>query len=145
MELIVLKGKENTGKTTTINYVYNKLRGEGYIESSPKDFKDLGDVDFLTVLEKDGVKIGVVSQGDEADKIPIYLKKLKEKDCQKVICALRKEIEKEVNLLEISKNTILKEIEINKAKPNSFEQRKNVINGKVTEILNYLKDSLKTL
>jgi hypothetical protein len=81
MELIVLKGKENTGKTTTINYVSNGLRGKGYIESSPKDFKDLGNGDFLTILEKERVKIGVVSQGDEADKIPIYLKKLKEKDC----------------------------------------------------------------
>lgn len=135
MELIVLKGKENTGKTTTINCVCNKLRGKRYIESSPKNFKDLGNGDFLTVLEKEGVKIGIISQGDEADKIPIYLKELKEKDCQKIICALRKEIEKKVNLLEISKNTILKEIEINKAKPNSFEQRKNVINDKVKEIL----------
>ena len=133
MELIVLKGKENTGKTTTINYVSNGLRGKGYIESSPKDFKDLGNGDFLTILEKERVKIGVVSQGDEADKIPIYLKKLKEKDCQKVICALRKEIEKEVDLLMGDKNTTLKEVEM--VKERSIEGKINQINQKVEEIL----------
>lgn len=133
MELIVLKGKENTGKTTTINYVSNGLRGKGYIEFSPKDFKDLGNGDFLTILEKERVKIGVVSQGDEADKIPIYLKKLKEKDCQKVICALRKEIEKEVDLLMGDKNTTLKEVEM--VKERSIEGKINQINQKVEEIL----------
>ena len=42
MKLIVLKGKENTGKTTTINCVCNDLRGKGYIEPSSKTFEDLG-------------------------------------------------------------------------------------------------------
>ena len=41
MKLIVLKGEPDAGKTVTINYVYNKLRGEGYIESSKNVFKDL--------------------------------------------------------------------------------------------------------
>lgn len=133
MELIVLKGKENTGKTTTINYVSNGLRGKGYIESSPKDFEDLGNGDFLTILEKDGVKIGVVSQGDEADKIPIYLKKLKGKDCQKVVCTLRKKIEKRVDLLMGDKNITLKEVEM--VKERSIEGKINQINQKVKEIL----------
>ena len=133
MVLIVLKGKENTGKTTAINYVCNKLRGIGYIESSPKDFEDLENGDFLTILEKERVKIGIVSQGDEADKIPIYLKKLKEKDCQKVICALRKEIEKEVDLLMGDKNITLEEVEM--VKERSIEGKINQINQKVEEIL----------
>lgn len=133
MVLIVLKGKENTGKTTTINYVCNKLRGEGYIESSLKDFEDLGNGDFLTILEKERVKIGIVSQGDEADKIPIYLKKLKGKDCQKVICALRKEIEKKVDLLMGDKNITLEEVEM--VKESSIKGKINQINQKVKEIL----------
>lgn len=133
MELIVLKGKENTGKTTTINCVCNKLRGKRYIESSPKNFKDLGNGDFLTVLEKEGVKIGIISQGDEADKIPIYLKELKEKDCRKIICALRKEIEKKVDLLMGDKNTTLEEVEM--VKERSIKGKINQINQKVEEIL----------
>lgn len=143
MELIVLKGKENTGKTTTINCVCNDLRGKGYIEPSSQTFEDLGNGDFLTVLEKEGVKIGIISQGDEPDKFPNYFEKIEQKACTentcsnniKVICALRKSIENEVDLLDGNKNTILTEVEINKANPNSFEGRKSEINQKVKELL----------
>ena len=138
MKLIVLKGKENTGKTTTINCVCNDLRGKGYIEPSSKTFEDLGNGDFLTVLEKEGVKIGIISQGDEPDKFLNYFEKIEQKACSnniKVICALRKSIENEVDLSDGAKNTILKEVEINKANPNSFEGRKSEINQKVKELL----------
>ena len=143
MELIVLKGKENTGKTTTINWLCNYLRGKGYIEPSSKIFRDLGNGDFLTVLQKEGVEIGIISQGDEPDKIPNYLKEIEQKASSnkiKVICALRKSIENnKVDLSNGGKNTILKEVEINKANPNSFEGRKSEINQKVEEI----KDDLQ--
>ena len=139
MELIVLKGKENTGKTTTINWVCNDLRGQGYIEkTSSQIFKDLGNGDFLTVLQKGEVEIAIISQGDEPDKIPNYLKEIEQKASSnniKVICALRKSIENKVDLSDGGKNTILKEIEINKAKPNSFEGRKSEIKQKVKDIL----------
>ena len=129
MELIVLKGKENTGKTTTINCV----------KTSSQIFKDLENGDFLTVLQKEGVEIGIISQGDEPDKIPNYLKEIEQKASSnkiKVICALRKSIKNnKVDLLDGGKNTILKEIEINKAKPNSFEGRKSEIKQKVEDIL----------
>lgn len=138
MELIVLKGDENTGKTTTINWVYNDLRGDGYIEPSSKIFRDLRYGDFLTVLQKGEVEIGIISQGDEPNEIPNYLKEIEQKASSnniKVICALRKSIENEVDLSDGGKNTILKEIEINKAKPNSFEGRKSEIKQKVEKIL----------
>lgn len=136
MELIVLKGKENTGKTTIINWICNHLRGKGYIESSPETFRDLGNGDFLTVLQKGEGKIGIISQGDESDKIPNYLKEIEQKACSnniKVICALRKTIENKVDLSDGGKNTILKEIEIEKTSP-SFEKIKSKINQKVEEI-----------
>lgn len=138
MELIVLKGDENTGKTTTINWVCNDLRGDGYIEPSSKIFRDLRYGDFLTVLQKGEVEIGIISQGDEPNEIPNYLKEIEQKASSnniKVICALRKSIENDVDLSDGGKNTILKEIEINKAKPNSFEGRKSEIKQKVKEIL----------
>ena len=138
MELILLKGDENTGKTTTINWVCNDLRGDGYIEPSSKIFRDLRYGDFLTVLQKGEVEIGIISQGDEPNEIPNYLKEIEQKASSnniKVICALRKSIENDVDLSDGGKNTILKEIEINKAKPNSFEGRKSEIKQKVKEIL----------
>lgn len=141
MELIVFKGKENTGKTTIINWVCNYLRGDCYIEPSSKIFRDLGNGDFLTVLQKGEVKIGIISQGDESDKIPNYLKEIEQKACSnniKVICVLRKSIEKEVDLSDGGKNTILKEIEIEKTST-SFEKIKSKINQKVQEI----KDDLQ--
>jgi hypothetical protein len=138
MELIVLKGDENTGKTTTINWVCNDLRGDGYIEPSSKIFRDLRYGDFLTVLQKGEVEIGIISQGDEPNEIPNYLKEIEQKASSnniKVICALRKSIENDVDLSDGGKNTILGEIEIEKKKSTSFENIKPKINQKVEEIL----------
>ena len=61
MELIVLKGKANVGKTATINYVYN-----------------------------DEIILGIVSQGDYVgtdNSVQNHLNRLEKKSCSKVVCA----------------------------------------------------------
>jgi len=144
MKLIVLKGKPDAGKTVTINYVYNKLRGKGYIESSVDAFKDLENGDFLTVLEKEGVKLGVVSQGDYAEtenSVENHLKKLESKECLITICAqtigndkegIRKTIEKySPEIVTISKERACK-------------KRAEEVNDKVKEILDCLEKLLNT-
>lgn len=128
MELIVLKGKENTGKTTTINYVYNELRGNGYEEPDQDKFENLGKGDFLAILEKEDIKLGINSQGDEVNQIQKYLRVLENEGCSRAICTLRNTIE-ENNLLDNGKNKILKIIEI---------KSKRGINKGVREILKYL-------
>ena len=128
MELIVLKGKENTGKTTTINYVYNELRGNRYEEPNQDKFENLKKGDFLAILEKEGIKLGINSQGDEVNQIQKYLGILEKEGCSRVICALRDTIGED-NLLDNGKNKILKIIEI---------KSKRGIHKGVREILKYL-------
>lgn len=128
MELIVLKGKVNVGKTTTINYVYNELRGKGYKEPDQDKFENLGKGDFLAILEKEDIKLGINSQGDEVNQIQKYLRVLENEGCSRAICTLRDTIE-ENNLLDNGKNKILKIIEI---------KSKRGINKGVREILKYL-------
>lgn len=62
MELIVLKGKPNAGKTATINYVYNELKDKrGYILHRHEKFRK---GDFLAVVKKENDIVGIISQGE---------------------------------------------------------------------------------
>ena len=135
MKLIVLKGEPDAGKTVTINYVYNKLRGEGYIEPFRDVFKDLENGDFLTVHEKERIKLGIVSQGDyvgeKENSVEKHLENMKKYNCSKVICTIRKNLMKKVNFnlgAGNNKNTIIlgKPIQMNHIRE---------INQKVEEIL----------
>lgn len=89
MEIIALRGPDDTGKTTTLKIVFEKLKAQGF--QSMKDFEeDLGNGDFLWVLEKDGRKVGLVTQGDYAVKgysVKNHLRKLESAGCDTAICA----------------------------------------------------------
>ncbi|MBI1647796.1 hypothetical protein I7X30_12125 [Capnocytophaga sp. 051621] len=146
MKLIVLKGEPDAGKTVTINYVYNKLRGQGYIESSKNVFKDLENGDFLTVLEKENVKLGVISQGDYAKgdcSVKKHLESLENQSCSIVICAQTIGENKEKIQKAIDKYSQKEIVTISKIQ--DYKKRAQEINGKVIEILKYLEEYLKTL
>lgn len=89
MEIIALRGPDNTGKTTTLKIVFEKLKAQGF--QPMKDFEeDLGYGDSLWVLEKDGRKVGLVTQGDYAVKeysVKNHLRKLESAGCDTAICA----------------------------------------------------------
>lgn len=89
MEVIALRGPKDTGKTTTLNIVFEKLKAQGF--QPMKDLKEnLGNGDFLWVLEKDGRKVGLVTQGDHAVKgysVKNHLRKLESAGCDTAICA----------------------------------------------------------
>ena len=144
MKLIVLKGEPDAGKTVTINYVYNKLRGEGYIESSKNVFKDLENGDFLTVLEKENVKLGVISQGDYAIgdcSVKKHLENLENQSCSIVICDQtegKEKIQKAIDKYSQKEIVTISNIQ-------DYKKRAQEINDKVTEILSCLKKLLKTL
>ena len=146
MKLIVLKGEPDAGKTVTINYVYNKLRGQGYIESSKNVFKDLENGDFLMVLEKENVKLGVISQGDYAKgdcSVKKHLESLENQSCSIVICAQTIGENKEKIQKAIDKYSQKEIVTISKIQ--DYKKRAQEINGKVIEILKYLEEYLKTL
>lgn len=89
MEIIALRGPSDAGKTTTLKIVFEKLKAQGF--QPMKDFEeDLGNGDFLWVLEKDGRKVGLVTQGDYAVKeysVKNHLRKLESAGCDTAICA----------------------------------------------------------
>lgn len=118
MKVIVLKGRDNSGKTTTLKKVHEFLmKAVGEQETKHKvDLK--GNDDFRDVINFAGKKIGIVTQGDYGDEIekeykdvsPIelanrpalsvrhHLKILKKKKCDIAICACttEKKIEKTI-------------------------------------------------
>lgn len=119
MKVIALKGPHNCGKTQTLTIVYFLLLKEGYKQANGNNFQYLdGNGDFRDILEFDGKKIGIVTQGDydkenfkrknnelctdenlTALTVERHLTLLGEKKCDIAICAInsdRKEIEKEI-------------------------------------------------
>ena len=96
MKVIALKGEENSGKTTTLKKVYELLKAKGG-EIEPGSFKNLQGIpkDFLAILNLEGKKIVIVTQGDyykkgEKNSVKEHLKWLDEDNkCDIVICAWR--------------------------------------------------------
>ncbi len=97
MEIIALRGDSLKGKSKTLNIVYQYLLLFGYIQVSGhfKGFgKDLND--FIDIVEKKGVKVGIVTMGDyekTRSKNPKFsvqnlVDHLKSQGCEKIICAV---------------------------------------------------------
>ena len=86
MKIIFLEGGSNTGKTTTLNDLFNQLKpyAEGQIES-----KQLGadPLDRVAVIPLKGKLIGICSLGDYKVLIFVYLGYLLAKGCSTVIMA----------------------------------------------------------
>ena len=94
MNVIALVGKSNCGKSETIGIVYQYLLDFGFTQiKSPNYFEVLGNPtirDFIDILEKNGVKIGVVSAGDYVIgpmSVKNNLSKLEAADCYVAITA----------------------------------------------------------
>lgn len=120
MKVIALKGPHNCGKTQTLTIAYFLLLKEGYKQANGNNFQYLdGNGDFRDILEFDGKKIGIVTQGDWDNKIENdyvndndselekrtalsvkdHLVILERKGCDIAICAInsdKKDIEKEI-------------------------------------------------
>ena len=83
MKVIALRGEADTGKTETLNIVYQLLLSSGY-KQIKNHFEVLGNPiirDFLDILENDEtkIKIGFATMGDYArnsKKYPCFLSKL---------------------------------------------------------------------
>lgn len=97
MKVIALRGDENRGKSETLNIVYQMMLLFGY-QQVPGHFNDLGNLaqkDFIDILEKKGVKVGIVTLGDYDDdkkgpwSVSTYLDYLENHGCDKAICAFR--------------------------------------------------------
>lgn len=92
MKVIALRGEPNCGKTEALRIVHNKMLDKGFTQVFNK-YKDLGNTDFLDILEFNGNVIGIVSQGDyahsagEAVSVKRHLEMLKQEGVDIAICA----------------------------------------------------------
>lgn len=89
MEIISLRGPQNSGKTTTLTIVHDKLL-EQNSQYSNNCFKEISNGDFLDVIEYNGRKVGIVTQGDYSRgecSVKNHLEELKDSGCDVAICA----------------------------------------------------------
>ena len=94
MKVIALRGVRDSGKTQTLIKVYEMMKTQGF-QSLLGIYQDLGNHDFRDVLECNGTRIGIVSQGDYARNhsngaisVKNLLKDLEEdRGCDIAVCA----------------------------------------------------------
>lgn len=94
MKIIALKGERDSGKTTTLNIVYQFMLDNDYIQI-PNSFKQIGGdlSDFRDVLIKDSIKVGILTPGDEGPLSKIKLEELKNEGCHIVIIGWRNNVQ----------------------------------------------------
>lgn len=85
--IIALKGKGNSGKSTTIRLLHDLLLQNGYQLNSSNFHVDGGD--FISVFSKNGKRIGVTSSGDTYDLVHECLLYLVNANCNICVCACR--------------------------------------------------------
>ena len=89
MEVIALRGKHDSGKTTTITLIHQLLLQRGY-RSVPGFPRRLGrGGDFMDIVEKGKQRIGLVTRGDIASWLNQDLQTINNANCQKCVCACR--------------------------------------------------------
>jgi hypothetical protein len=90
--LIALRGRANSGKTTTIRMVWDKLKLQ-YSNQWICEKKYKHDITAILTIEskrsKTKEKIGVESQGDPASRLPDSLQLFVQLNCQIIVCATR--------------------------------------------------------
>ncbi len=104
MKVIALRGPVNSGKSHTLNIVYQFLLNDGYIQV-PGHFTPLGNPvseDILDILEKNGKQVGICGMGDYqngGNSLAILLADLQSRGCDVTLCCCRQiaAIEKQVS------------------------------------------------
>ncbi len=85
--IIALRGKGNSGKSTTIRLLYDLLSQNSYQLISSNFHVNGGD--FIAVFSKKGKLIGVTSSGDTYDLVHDRLQDLVNANCNICVCACR--------------------------------------------------------
>jgi hypothetical protein len=85
--IIALRGRGNSGKSTTIRLLYDLLLQNRYQLISSNFNVDGGD--FISIFAKNGKLIGVTSSGDTYDLVHHRLQELINANCNLCVCACR--------------------------------------------------------
>lgn len=85
--IIALRGKGNSGKSTTIRILHGLLLLYGYQQNSSNLRVNGGD--FTAIFSKNGRLIGITSSGDTYDLVHNHLQELVNANCEICVCACR--------------------------------------------------------
>jgi hypothetical protein len=85
--IISLRGRGNSGKSTTIRLLYDLLLQNDYLLNSSNFNVEGGD--FIAIFSKNGKLIGVTSSGDTYDLVHDCLEELGNANCNIIVCACR--------------------------------------------------------
>ncbi len=91
MEKVLIKGKENIGKTTFLKNLYTVLLKLGATEESKKQVgKD--ENDFISFIKFDSKKICINTAGDQVNFICDAVKESRTQNCDMLLSACRSDI-----------------------------------------------------
>ena len=86
--LIALRGKSNVGKSTALHNLNRLLLSEP--SAKTLKFQKYGRLlDFSTVIDFNGQRVGIVNRGDIAYHLDDFLTELEEERCRIIVCAAR--------------------------------------------------------
>ncbi len=88
-KIIALKGKANSGKTTTIHLLPTVLLANGYHQVSQQPIPPAGDFEAVFENPIKKIKLGVTSRGDTHDAVHNALDAFVNAGCDTCICACR--------------------------------------------------------
>jgi hypothetical protein len=132
MKIIALRGPENSGKTQTLNIVYQLLLRQGFVQL-PGNFRILGNhdhQDFTDILTLNDRLLGIVTLGDWPDNkentesLTKLLLELVIAKCEIIICACRNTPDIESAILEHPDHTFIEKTE------GKFPADYRIINGR---------------
>jgi hypothetical protein len=123
MEIILLKGDGNKGKTSTINLVYDKFLTEGAVELEHKSQVGGDPNDFECFLSFNGHKIALCSMGDYARVVIDYFKTFEQKGADYLICVCNSHFTTPFDVIQKYKHQIISKTtfeEVNKMDANKI-------------------------
>jgi len=98
MKIIILSGKSNCGKTTTINLAYKQLTGSFFAENERKDFE--------TTIKYKNKLIAFYSMGDESNPLIKAINNYENLNCDILICACNVRFKKPYKIIERNSENI---------------------------------------
>ena len=100
MQTILLVGKKDAGKTTTMDLVYHKLIELGATEIKKREMPKNKNRDFECVLSYNGKKIGMFTMGDEKSEINDPIVKYKD-ECDIFLYTCRSEWRNSITISDV--------------------------------------------
>lgn len=127
-KIIAVKGKAEVGKTTSIKKFYEwVIDNYAYKIISPNTWSG---IDFKTIIEVAGFKIGICSAGDEGSTVKKYMSEFEQAECDIIICACRTKGETFQTIQSYwSKSYLINYINVNKISDKTYEEIKHRILG----------------